>query len=94
MNSEGNVVLSSGDNSFFAATVEDNDLTESPNEKIAALAKKMIAKKTGIDEVYSDCELVYVSYAPMEASGWSMGILTPNSEVVEAADDTRNYFLE
>lgn len=94
LNAEGNVILSSDDNSFFSVTVEDNDLTESPNDKIAALAKKMVAGKTGVDEVCSDCELVSVSYAPMKVTGWSMGILTPNAEVVEAADDTRNYFLE
>lgn len=40
LNKDGNVILSSEDNSFFTVTVEDNDLTESPNEKIAALARK------------------------------------------------------
>lgn len=54
----------------------------------------MVAGKIGVDEVCSDCDLIYVSYAPMEETGWSMGILTPTSEVVEAADNTKDYFLE
>ena len=94
LNKEGNVILSSEDDSFFTVTVEGNDLTKSPNEKIADLAKKMTAGKTGVDEIYSDSELVYISYAPMETTGWSLGILTPSSEVVEVADNTQDYFLK
>lgn len=94
LNKEGNVILSSEDDSFFTVTIEDNDLTKSPNEKIADLAKKMTAGKAGVDEVYLDSKLVYISYAPMEATGWSLGILTPSSEVVEMADNTQDYFLE
>ena len=94
LNEEGNVILSSEDNSFFAVTVEDNDLTKSPDEQIAALAKKMTAGMTGVEEIYFNGEQVYISFAPMETTGWSMGLLTPDSEVVEVADNTKDYFLE
>ena len=94
LNEEGKVILSSEDNSFLAVTVEDNDLTESPDEQIASLAKKMTAGMTGVEEIYLNGEECYISFTPMETIGWSMGLLTPDAEVVEVADDTKDYFLE
>lgn len=48
LNEEGDVILSSNDDSFFAVTAEDNNLMESPNEKIAALAKKWLRAKSAL----------------------------------------------
>ena len=94
LNSAGKVILSTEQKNFTGITVEDGDLTKSSNKKISDLAQKMTLGMTGIEEVDFNGEQVYISFAPIKTTGWSLGILTPNSEVVEVANDTREYFLQ
>ena len=94
LNAEGKVILSSEQKDFIKITVEDTDLTESKDEKIAALAKKMTDGMIGVEEIDFAGKKFYISFAPMKATGWSLGILTPTAEVVETANNTKKYFLE
>jgi len=53
------------------------------NIKLKKLGEKMISKQTGFEEYYSYTlrKKCFVSYAPLETTGWSIGIVIPDEEL-------------
>ena len=41
-----------------------------------------------------DEETFYLAFAPMPETGWSFGMLVPESEISEATAGTQDYFLK
>ncbi|MDR0904199.1 MAG: SpoIIE family protein phosphatase [Ruminococcus sp.] len=54
---------------------------DSTVENINKLGDDMVAGKSGITRVALDGEDVFVAYAPLPRTGWSIGVVMPNAEV-------------
>ncbi len=65
------------------AYVTEN-LLESGNEDMRSIAAAMVASEAGIARAELDTE-VYVAYAPINCTGWSIGIVMPVEEIIAPA---------
>ncbi|MDR0987327.1 MAG: SpoIIE family protein phosphatase [Ruminococcus sp.] len=54
---------------------------------IRALGENMVAGKGGITRLTLDGQDVFVAYAPLSRTGWSIGVVMPNAEVTAPVSD-------
>ena len=79
----------------------DPSIFDSENKELAAIARKMAARETGISFINVDGTPYYLAYAPIEGIDWSLGslieeaILTTPAKVSEnlIADSTERFVL-
>jgi len=92
IDSEGNVItrpgLSAGDSRWDESFVTEN-LLESNNTGLVAVAKKMIAGGTGITRVAFDDGERFIAYAPVPSVNWSVGVVMPVDDVIAPARLTK-----
>lgn len=89
---KGEVVVSShtdGDLTVSTGT----DIRKALSGKMAQAAAEMVEKKSGVRYVEVNGSPYYLAFAPMNAIGWSLGILTPADVVFTQADGIRETFL-
>lgn len=89
---KGEVVVSShtdGDLTVSTGT----DIRKALSGKMAQAAAEMVEKKSGVRYVEVNGSPFYLAFAPMNAIGWSLGILTPADVVFTQADGIRETFL-
>ncbi|GBU20847.1 hypothetical protein R80B4_00734 [Fibrobacteres bacterium R8-0-B4] len=55
---------------------------EEGSRKYNGIIKKMIAGESGFDSVNTDGKEVYMAYAPIPATGWSVALMRPVSDVM------------
>lgn len=65
---------------IFSATAEMED------RSVADIGHAMINQQSGMAPLQNDDVLSYVFYAPIERTGWSVGIICPQSEVFAGLD--------
>ncbi|MGC9436030.1 MAG: SpoIIE family protein phosphatase [Methanomicrobiales archaeon] len=89
---EGNVIsgpgMTAGD-LRYDVPVEGQNLSESPLRQLRETAGKMVAGETGISLVELRDGARFIAYAPVESTGWSVGIVLPQSEVIAPAVRTQ-----
>ena len=71
-----------------------SDLRNNPEEDLAAAAKRMINGEQDVVPIKLDEETFFLAFAPMPETGWSFGMLVPESEISEATENTQDYFLK
>ena len=71
-----------------------SDLRNNPEEDLAAAAKRMIDGEQDVVPIKLDEETFFLAFAPMPETGWSFGMLVPESEISEATENTQDYFLK
>jgi len=89
---EGNVISGPGATTGdlrWDAVVESENLCESPLPGLRRTAEEMVAGKTGITLVEFRDGARYIAYAPVESTGWSVGIVLQRSEVIAPAVRTQ-----
>jgi len=92
LDSRGNVVSRPGigagdlrwDESFTAENLLDSD-----NAALGAVARAMVAGKSGTARVALGGEEKYVAYAPVSSVNWSLAVVMPVDEIVAPAEETR-----
>jgi sigma-B regulation protein RsbU (phosphoserine phosphatase) len=93
IDNEGNVItrpgLSSGDQRWDESFVTEN-LLQSNNTDLVAVAREMIAGNTGIARVKFDDGDRFLAYAPVKSVDWSVGVVMPVDEVTAPARLTRD----
>ena len=92
IDNQGNVVarpgITSGEKGWDES-FETENLLLSNNSALAAVARDMVAGKSGTVRVpFGDGEK-YVAYAPLKSVNWSVGIVVPVDEVIAPAENTR-----
>ncbi len=92
IDNQGNVVarpgITSGEKGWDES-FETENLLLSNNSALAAVARDMVAGKSGTARVpFGDGEK-YVAYAPLKSVNWSVGIVVPVDEVIAPAENTR-----
>jgi len=92
IDSRGNVVarpgITAGENGWDESFATENFLM-SNNTALAAVARDMVAGKSGTARVpFSDGEK-YVAYAPLKSVNWSVAIVVPVDDVIAPAEKTR-----
>ena len=94
LNKEGEVIFSSRKEGELSATSGEKDLRLTAKKSLANAARQMVNGKSGTFPVIVDGKEYFLAFAPMKNTGWSFGTLTLRDDVVNAADNSRNYFLE
>ena len=67
-------------------SLETMNLAETPNADLRGLIAAMTAGETGTAEISLQGETRLVAYAPVEQTGWSLGVVTPLRDVVARAE--------
>jgi sigma-B regulation protein RsbU (phosphoserine phosphatase) len=62
--------------------VTGENYLESDNEAVRSVAGKMVTRESGTAELTLDGEDVFVAYAPLSRTDWSIGIVMPKAEVL------------
>ena len=103
LNEHGEIIFSTQKNGILAvndyeddlvARAGGNDLRNNPQETLAAAAKRMLDGEQDVVPIELDEETFYLAFAPMSETGWSFGMLVPESEISEATTGTQDYFLK
>ena len=76
LNQKGEVLFSTRTEGDIVAEVDGNDLRNSREETLAAVARKMVNGESGTELVVVDDEEYFLAFAPMKNIGWSFGTLT------------------
>lgn len=96
IDNRGNVVarpgLSAGDRGWDDS-FETENLLDSNNTDLAAVAKDMVAGRSGTARVRFGDEEKYVAYAPLKSINWSVAIVVPVSDVIAPAEETRSRIV-
>ncbi|MDZ8188045.1 MAG: cache domain-containing protein [Nostoc sp. ChiSLP02] len=53
----------------------------SPNPRLAAIARRMVAKKTNIELAQIDGKWNYVAYTPLREANWSIALIVPQENI-------------
>jgi len=92
----GNIVsrpgLTSGDMRWDESFVTEN-LLESENPDLVAVAGKMVAGETGVARVGFEDGERFIAYAPIRSVNWSVGVGMPVDEVLAPIVETRESIL-
>jgi sigma-B regulation protein RsbU (phosphoserine phosphatase) len=72
-------------------TYDQVDLTADPD--FGEPAKLMTSGKSGVTELTAAGKPVFLAYAPVAATGWSLGMVLPRQEVVAPASASHDYIL-
>lgn len=89
IDSKGNVLARNGMEAFGANwdnTFEKENLTSSDNKSLQTILKKMMAHETGIGILKLQGDSYrYVAFAPIETTGWSVGVMMPRRVIIAPA---------
>ena len=77
----------------FVERYGGRDLRNSPEETLAAAAKRMLDGEQDVIPIKLDEENYYLAFAPMTETGWSFGMLISETEILQATEGTQEYFL-
>lgn len=72
---------------IFSATLDMED------RSVENIGQAMINKEEGMAVLQNDDTLSYVFYAPIERTGWSVGILCPHDEIFAGLDEMKNKVI-
>ena len=93
LNDKGEIIFSSRSSGELSTTLEGGDLRKNPEKSLADAARKMVDAQSGILPVKVEGEDYYLAFAPMKNIGWSFATLTPKKDILDAAEESRNFFL-
>ncbi|MDD1686365.1 SpoIIE family protein phosphatase [Methanoregula sp.] len=92
IDSRGNVISRPGiaatDRKWDESFTTENLLT-SNNEALSAVARDMVAGKSGTARVPLGGEEKYIAYAPLKSVNWSLAIVMPVDDIIAPAKETR-----
>lgn len=72
---------------IFSATID------MPDSTTAYIGREMIAGNIGMQTLQNDDTLSYVLYAPIERTGWSVGVICPHDDVFARLDKMKRNVL-
>lgn len=89
VNNEGQVLvrpdMHANGKSWNEPFTSENLLTTS-DDKLRAAFKRMVGRQQGAERLNYKGESVYLAYAPIESTGWSVGIVIPEAEIIRPAE--------
>ncbi|MFC1925408.1 SpoIIE family protein phosphatase [Chloroflexota bacterium] len=88
---KGDIVASPGlsaEDKGWDESFNTENLLESDNQELRAIALEMITAKTGVARATFEEGERYVAYTPVLSTGWSIGIVMPLDEIVAPARAT------
>lgn len=68
--------------------LETQNMLQSSNKELSEIAYKMTQGQSGIGPCTMEDEEKFIAYAPIESTGWSIGIVMPVKEIIEPAVNT------
>ncbi|MCQ1538102.1 SpoIIE family protein phosphatase [Methanocalculus taiwanensis] len=86
--SDGHIITRPGltaEDQLWDESFTTENLLEAPNREIKYVAQKMVRGETGISRISLDRKDVFVAYAPVKTTGWSIAIVMPVETVIEPA---------
>jgi len=96
LDSRGNVIsrpgITTGDSKWDESFKSEN-LIDSDNDALSAVARDMVAGKSGTARVHLGDEEKYIAYAPLKSVNWSLAIVMPVDDIVAPVEETRNQIV-
>jgi len=95
--SDGYVISRPGltvDDRLWDESYTTENLLDSPNREMRAVAQKMVAGDTGISRIFLDQTEVFITFAPVQSTGWSIAIVMPVETVIAPALQTGEKLSE
>ncbi len=91
LNDTGEIIFSSQTEGILAVN-NSKDLRHSSESTLAAAAEKMVAGEQGVLPVTLNDENFYIAFASMPETGWSVGMLVSEKDILSTTAGTRDYF--
>jgi phosphoserine phosphatase RsbU/P len=92
LDSRGDVISRPGiaatDRKWDESFTSENLLT-SDNDALSAVAREMVAGKSGTARVHLGGEEKYIAYAPLRSVNWSLAIVMPVDDIIAPSRETR-----
>jgi two-component system sensor histidine kinase/response regulator len=66
------------------------NLLTTNDDTVRAAFERMVRHQQGVDRLIYKGESVYLAYAPIESTGWSVGIVIPEAEIIRPAANVGN----
>lgn len=88
MNRYGDVLVSPdmrNSDSVWDQTYQGENLFGSDEDALRGVAERMASGQSGMELIEYDGDNVYIAFAPISSSGWSVGIVTPESDITNTA---------
>jgi two-component system sensor histidine kinase/response regulator len=60
----------------------------SSNRELRAVAQQMLARESGIVQITRNAERVYIAFAPITTTGWSIALVIPANDIEQPAINT------
>jgi len=91
LDSRGDVIsrpgIATGDSKWDESFRSEN-LLKSENAKLSAVARDMVAGKSGTARIFLGGEEKYIAYAPLKSVNWSLAIVMPVDDIIAPAKVT------
>jgi len=91
LDSRGDVIsrpgIATGDSKWDESFRSEN-LLKSENTRLSAVARDMVAGKSGTARIFLGGEEKYIAYAPLKSVNWSLAIVMPVDDIIEPAKVT------
>ncbi|MBQ4404525.1 MAG: SpoIIE family protein phosphatase [Selenomonadaceae bacterium] len=91
LNDTGEIIFSSQTEGILAVN-NSKDLRHGSESTLAAAVEKMIAGEQGVLPVTLNDENFYIAFASMPETGWSVGMLVSEKDILSTTAGTRDYF--
>jgi two-component system sensor histidine kinase/response regulator len=63
------------------------NLLQTTDPKLHAVVERMVQGQEGVERLFYQGGNIYLAYAPIQNAGWSVGMVIPESEIVQPAED-------
>ncbi|MCX8173198.1 MAG: cache domain-containing protein [Thermoplasmata archaeon] len=74
--------------------IYENPMNKTPNRELQGVFTSMISRVPGISQVQISGRDKFIAYAPINNTGWSIGIVVPLDEVTAPAEEVSRTILE
>ncbi|EFO79925.1 histidine kinase [Oscillochloris trichoides DG-6] len=91
LNTVGDVIVRpnlSAANTNWDEPFQSENLHASASAELRSLVDKMLDHQSGIEQIEYEGQLSYIAYAPIHASGWSVGMVVPADAIIQPALNT------
>ena len=95
INKESKILFSPKESGEMSVNLDsDKKLIESDNESLRKIAEKMTAGEAGVGSVTIDGKTCYLSFAPLNTTQMSFGVVIEESEVIAPASQNKQAIMD
>ncbi|MDR0957961.1 MAG: SpoIIE family protein phosphatase, partial [Clostridiales bacterium] len=97
LNDKGHVVITPKTDEFVTddkGNIIGEDYINNSNAALSSIARQMVAKEHGVQELELDGQAVFLAFCPLEVTDWSIGLVMPYDEAIAPAVSMESSIIE